>query len=151
MISGYFRSAGLENPSPYVNGVVSVPSVGLIGMEVRFLIDTGSGSTLIGDIDADRMFRYYDVDARSLGEGIPSQGIGGIVPTREVQATLQLEDFSASLRIDILEPVPGQQPSVPSLLGRDVLSHFALLMEERTGRVLLLEPAEADSLQIPQS
>ena len=119
-------------------------------MEVRFLIDTGSGSTLIGDIDADRMFSYYSVDAGSLEEGIPSQGIGGIVPTREVQATLQLEDFSASLKIDILKPIPGQQPAVPSLLGRDVLSYFALIMEERTDRVLILEPDEADSLHIPQ-
>ena len=117
-------------------------------MEVRFLIDTGSDRTLIGDIDSDRMVRYYNVNAGNLEEGIPSQGIGGIVSTREAQATLQLEDFSTSLKIDILEPTPGQQPSVPSLLGRDILSHFALFMEERTNRVLLLEPAEADSLQV---
>ena len=34
-------------------------------------------------------------------------------------------------------------------LGRDVLSRFALFMEERSGRVLLLEPHEAASLQLP--
>ena len=88
------------------------------------------------------------MDAGNLEEGIPSQGIGGIVSTREVQATLQLEDFSTDLKIDILEPVPGQQPSVPSLLGRDILSHFALFMEDRTSSVLLLEPHEADALRI---
>lgn len=33
---------------------------------------------------------------------------------------------------------------MPSVLGRDILSRFALFMEERTQRVLLLEPDEAD-------
>lgn len=148
MIRGYFRPAGPANPSPYVDGAVSIPSFGVIGMNIRFLIDTGSDRTLIGDIDADRMVRHYNIDTGNLEEGVPSRGIGGIVSTREVQVTLQLEDFSTNLTIDILEPIPGQQPSVPSLLGRDILSHFALFMEERANRVLLLEPNEADSLQI---
>lgn len=39
--------------------------------------------------------------------------------------------------------------SIPSLLGRDVLARFALFFEERTGRVLLLEPSEADALELP--
>lgn len=145
MIRGYFLPTSPEEPPP---GLIDIPEAGVVRMEVRFLIDTGSDRTLIGDIDADRMARHYNIDAGNLEEGIPSQGIGGIVSTREVQATLQLEDFSTELNIDILEPIPGQQPSVPSLLGRDILSHFALFMEDRTSRVLLLEPHEADALQI---
>ena len=148
MIREYFRQAGPANPSPYVDGVISIPSISVTEMRIRFLIDTGSDRTLIGDIDADRMVRYYSLDARNLEEGVPSQGIGGIVPTREVGASLHLDHFSTNLIIDVLEPTPGQQPSVPSLLGRDILSHFALFMEERTNRVLLLEPAEADSIQV---
>ena len=50
----------------------------------------------------------------------------------------------------ILEPIPGKLLPIPSLPGRDILSRFALYMEERTGRVLLLEPAEAESLTLPQ-
>lgn len=148
MIRGYFLPTSREAPPPYVIGLIDIPEVGVVGMEVRFLIDTGSDRTLIGDIDSDRMARYYSVNAGNLDEGVPSQGIGGIVSTREAQATLQLEDFSTSLKIDILQPIPGQQPTVPSLLGRDVLSHFALFMEDRTNHVLLLEPAEADALPI---
>ena len=148
MIRGYFLPTSPEGPPPYVIGLIDIPEVGVVRMEVRFLIDTGSDRTLIGDIDADRMARHYNMDAGNLEEGIPSQGIGGIVSTREVQATLQLEDFSTELNIDILEPIPGQQPSVPSLLGRDILSHFALFMEDRTSSVLLLEPTEADALRI---
>ena len=40
-------------------------------------------------------------------------------------------------------------PSMPSILGRDVLSRFALVLEERTHRVLLLEPEEADRVNWP--
>jgi len=39
-------------------------------------------------------------------------------------------------------------PRIPSLLGRDILSHFALFVEERTNRVLLLEAHEADALPL---
>ena len=39
-------------------------------------------------------------------------------------------------------------PRIPFLLGRDVLSHFALFLEERTNRVLLLEAYEADALPL---
>ncbi|MGI8552157.1 MAG: hypothetical protein ACR2PL_15450 [Dehalococcoidia bacterium] len=38
---------------------------------------------------------------------------------------------------------------VPSLLGRDLLSFFALFLEERTRCVLLLDPAEAGGLSLP--
>ena len=65
---------------------------------------------------------------------------------RTAEATLRFDDFSKNLRIDILEPSPDGQFAVPSLLGRDVLAHFALFVEERTRKVLLLEPAEADAL-----
>ena len=46
-----------------------------------------------------------------------------------------------------MPPVLPLRP-VPSLLGRDLLAHFALFMGEHTGRVLLLEPDEAN--QLPQ-
>jgi hypothetical protein len=50
--------------------------------------------------------------------------------------------------LTILEPQVPLLP-IPSLLGRDILARFALVMEERTRRVLLLEPAEADALGLP--
>ena len=48
--------------------------------------------------------------------------------------------------MEILEPPPDARLAIPSLLGRDILSNFALFIEERTDKVLLLEPAEADAL-----
>ena len=190
MIRGYFLPTGSEASPPYVDGLIDIPEIGVVGLEARFLIDTGADRSLLGDDDAGRMLRDYEVDLGRLEDGIPSQGIGGVVATREVQATLGLGDFSTSIRVGeygidlaqlragrqirgiggmtrtrvaqavlefggfstdlqiaMLEPTPGQPIGIPSLLGRDVLSHFALFMEERTDRVLLLEPDEADTLE----
>ena len=149
MIRGYFPVTESESPPPLIDGLIDIPEIGITGLEIRFLIDTGADRSMIGDDDSRRMVQDHRADFTTLEEGIPSQGIGGIVQTREVQATLRLEHFSTDLTIDILEPIPGQQPSVPSLLGRDILSHFALFMEDRANRVLLLEPDEAATLPIP--
>ena len=65
---------------------------------------------------------------------------------RTAEATLWFDDSPITISIDILEPSPDVRFHVPSLLGRDVLAHFALFVEERTRKVLLLEPAEADAL-----
>ena len=111
-----------------------------------FLIDTGADTSLIGDFDASRMVSDFGVDLTDLQSGAPSGGIGGIVATRTAEATLSIGDFTKDLRIDILEPSSETHFAVPSLLGRDVLAHFALFVEERTRKVLLLEPSEADAL-----
>jgi hypothetical protein len=70
-----------------------------------------------------------------------------------VRATLTLDSFRYELSVRILAPRSRAQRQalarIPSLLGRDILSNFALLYEERTDRVLLLTPPEADALQLP--
>lgn len=74
------------------------------------------------------------------------------MPTAHVQANLTLGNFTYPLRLRILAPhTPAQRLAlgrIPSMLGRDMLGHFALFMEERTGRVLLLEPHEANELPL---
>ena len=49
------------------------------------------------------------------------------------------------MSITIIDAIPGPN-SMPSLLGRDILDDFALFMERRTQRVLLLDAGEAESL-----
>ena len=147
MLTGYFQlQDDTPNPRPYLSGFIEFSSIGVAEMKVEFLIDTGADTSLIGDFDAFRMVRDFGVDLTDLQSGPPSEGIGGVVEMRTADATLRLDDFTKNLRIDILEPSPGAQFAVPSLLGRDVLAHFALFVEERTRKVLLLEPAEADAL-----
>ena len=49
---------------------------------------------------------------------------------------------------EVLVPAPGQPTlPIPSLLGRDVISRFALIIDYRTGRVLFLTAAEASQLR----
>ena len=77
----------------------------------------------------------------TLESGLPSTGVGGQAATRTIEAVLTIDSFSTPLTLAIVET---SRP-IPSPLGRDVISLFALFMEERTGRVLLLEPAEAET------
>ena len=115
-------------------------------MEVQFLVDSGANDTMLGYSESQRIFDD-GADLSGLPRGtIP--GVGGFVPIRVVQAKLEFGNLVAHLPLPILEPMRGQPSGVPSLLGRDVLSHFALFMEERTERVMLLEPDEVDGLEV---
>lgn len=80
-------------------------------------------------------------------------GVGGSVDAAAVPATLVLGAQAIEVMLRILVPLPGSPDDtlslMPSVLGRDVLSHFALFLEERTSRVLLLEPDEANRLRLP--
>lgn len=77
--------------------------------------------------------------------GLVVRSIPGVV-----EAVITLDSFSVALTLTIMEPPVGRPiPSIPSLLGRDIISQFALIFEERTNRVLLLEPHEADTLSLP--
>ena len=66
---------------------------------------------------------------------------------------LILDNSTFSLTLRILAPRDRSQQqalsSIPSLIGRDILSQFALFFEERTNKVLLLNPEEADQLNLP--
>ena len=147
MLTGYFSLAeGLPNPRAYLRGAIDVPAVGVVGMQVDFLIDTGADRSIIGSSDASRMVRYFGVDLTELQDGPPSRGIGGAIATKTAEVALAFGAFSKNMRMDILPPSPDDQLAIPSLLGRDVLSQFALFIEERTDKVMLLEPAEADAL-----
>lgn len=64
--------------------------------------------------------------------------------TRTLQAVLTLDSFSAPLLLNLLDPTSPLP--IPSLLGRDMLSRFALYMEERTTMLVLLDPDEADAV-----
>lgn len=147
MIGGYFRGPP-GRLRPYVVARLTIP-VANAARDVHFLVDTGADSTLVAPRDAIALA----LDLRTLPGGPPSVGIGGTTPTAYADATLALGDRTYGLSVRILAPAnPTQRRvlgAVPSLLGRDMLSHFALFLEERTSRVLLLDPLEADALALP--
>ena len=144
MIRGYFSPSG----RPYVDLLVSMPDLDIDEMEIPFAVDTGADRTLIGHWDAIRLSGRYGIDLTRLPAGRRSLGIGGLISTRQTRVSMTIGSFHIDRDIPVIEPIPGRIVGLPSLLGLDILSHFALFMEERTNRVLLLEPAEADSLQV---
>jgi len=147
MIRGYF-STEIGRRRPFIDAIFQFPTIDNRSVEVPLLVDTGADRTILAPRDALRLARRFAIDLTSLPEGTPSTGVGGQADTRTIEAVLTLATFSTPLTLTILEPPPGPLPPIPSLLGRDILSHYALFMEERTSRVLLLEPQEADDLHL---
>ena len=146
MIRGYFATSAAHR-RPFVNAHFDFPSLGLAG-DIPLLVDTGADPTVLAPADAGRL----EIPLAQLPSGPPSAGVGGTTLTVSVPATLTLDARSVAVTMRILTPqTPRQQRTlrrIPSLLGRDILSRFALFMEERSQRVLLLEPHEADALSL---
>ncbi|MBM2827259.1 MAG: Peptidase protein [Dehalococcoidia bacterium] len=147
MIRGYFGGPGARL-RPFVIASVSIPHLQIRGT-VHFLVDTGADTTLLAPRDA----KELGLDINSLPQSPPSMGVGGPTPTASTEATITLDSLSFTISLRILAPTDQRQQRslqfIPSLLGRDIMAHFALFMEERTRRVLLLEPEEVGRLQIP--
>lgn len=143
MIEGYFRSR-----RPYIDISVTMPNLGIVEMDISFAVDTGADRTLIGNRDALLLSASYGVDLSRLPTGRQSFGIGGLSSTRQTRVSMTIGSIHIERDVPILEPIPGRIVGLPSLLGLDILSHFALFVEDRTNRVLLLEPDETDSLPI---
>ncbi len=138
MIRGYF-SGSANAQRPFVNCAIAFPERPNLGsVSVEFLVDTGADVTILSPLDV--MDIGLDVDSLELGP--PSTGLGGSTPMRVVDAQLDVQDYSISLKLHI----PEAQNPIPSLLGRDFISAFALFFQQRTKTLVLLDEAEVQSL-----
>jgi hypothetical protein len=130
---------------PFVTAHLVLRAPQIVG-DVDFLVDTGADSTVLAPTDTLRL----GIDITQLPQGPRSTGVGGMTATVSITAAITPEQQTLSIPLRILAPVNRRQQAalsrIPSLLGRDVLSHFALFFEARTSKVLLLEPHEADAL-----
>lgn len=111
---------------------------------MKLLIDTGADRTVLSPRSALSIGNIL----AAFPPGLSLRGVGGVTTTRSADVEFIMGTFSAALTLTIFSPTVGAL-SMPSVLGRDILSRFALVMEERTDRVLLLEPAEADLINWP--
>ena len=145
MIRGYFLTRR-GRTRPFVDAIVEFPALGR-RLRLRLLVDTGADRTVLSPVDSRRL----GINLAALPAAGVSTGVGGQVPIRVIEATLVLGAFSTPLALTVLESPPGPPAAtaIPSLLGHDILSRFALFMEERSGRIMLLEPREVDSLNLP--
>jgi hypothetical protein len=145
MIRGRFE--GLRR-RPFVTAHLALPSQQIAG-EVSFLVDTGADSIVLAPTDA----LFLGIDTTVLEPGAPTTGVGGRTPTVQADALITLNNRAFKVLLRILAPQSRKQQqalsTIPSLLGRDLLARFALFLEERTNRVLLLDPQEADALTLP--
>jgi hypothetical protein len=122
-------------------------------LRAELLVDTGAETTLLGPQDAFRLDTASGIRLNAQPSGAAVGGIGGDMPVRRIEATLYLggnvlHPFPAQAPLAVCEywSIPASHRHYPSILGRDVLRRYALVVEERSGTVLLLEPAEAARL-----
>ena len=136
MIRGYFRTVRGRN-RPFIRclvGFPSTPNARVIAPE--FLIDTGADRSLLSPRDAIGIGLDFSVLAR----GPASRGVGGETTTLLVESMI----YVARYRIALTLSIPEAQRPIPSVLGRDFIANFALFMEERTSRVLLLDQTDVE-------
>ncbi|MGH2583478.1 MAG: aspartyl protease family protein [Dehalococcoidia bacterium] len=116
-------------------------------VDLHLLVDTGADVTLLAPRDTAAL----GLNLRSFPHS-RSTGIGGTTETAIVPADITLDTHTLSIDLRMLMPQRSAQsrarPTVPSLLGRDVLGQFGLYVDERRNLVLLLEPGEADALNL---
>ena len=142
-MNGYFRLDRSGVLRPYINLDVEFQEPHNVTYNVTFAVDTGADHTLLSPAEGYRLQRYYDFNIHSLNLGPSLAGIGGRVDTRTINATLYLGSYWITMPVPIIDALPGPN-TMPSLLGRDIIDEFALFMERRTERVLLLDDGEVE-------
>ena len=136
MFRGYFTSEGARR-APYLACNFGFPDALHLGMtDVDLLVDTGAETTTLARSVAEGI----GLDLATLPDGGTSTGIGGATATRMTLATISVQGYSVTLWLAIQE---ARHP-VPSILGRDFIRHFALFMEEASGRVLFLDQSDVE-------
>lgn len=145
MILGYFQTEG-RFQRPYVDLILQFPVADNRQLEVSFLIDTGADRTLLSPAEGARLCQRLGIDILSLPFGQPIGGVGGETQTRMIDATLSIGEQLISIALSLVEPPPGYFPTMPSLLGRDILYELSLFMEYRTDSLLLLDDSETEHI-----
>lgn len=149
MTTGYFQTDSAYR-KPYIDIEVSFPDAGNRSLVTAFLIDTGADSTMLSFdilvyIRNELGIDFFDLPVSEK----PISGVGGYVRTRTIRATLTIGNYSTTMPVPIMEPPSGALVAMPSLLGMDILQDFALFIESRSDRVMLLDAAQTERIAFP--
>lgn len=132
-ISGYFQS-----DAPYVLATVIQEDINLAGY-VRFLVDSGASTTVLSQTDAVNLEINCD-HLQQLPGGI--LGVGGVVDAFIIpQITLSFQTDTEIFSIEMNQIYVIRRSSndlknrtssnkIPSLLGRDFLNQYTLIMNQ---------------------
>lgn len=135
---------------PVLGGRIVIPRFS-ITQPIVFVMDTGAASTVLAPGDG----RRINLDYSQLGFTEQSRGVGGSTASASEPAYVVFNSELAGLaiyRIDltILKPDErGGLDSIPSLLGRDVLSRGTVVYSPPEGR-LTFEVLDADVTVPPE-
>jgi predicted aspartyl protease len=144
MLIGRF---GNTSGRPFVAAHVNIPSQRVFG-EVSLLVDTGADSTVLMPVDADRLGVQYG----RLTNTTTSTGMGGESEDFLEQAQLVFRDDADVLHIYDIALVIAKRRSdiliLPSLLGRDVISRWRLLVD-KSANLLTAEIVSSDDQMHP--
>ncbi|MYE53737.1 MAG: hypothetical protein F4X34_00880 [Chloroflexi bacterium] len=140
MIEGYFRLMGAYR-RPFIDVDVSLPGASSLPIRIAFEVDTGADRTVLSPWDGQRLYDSFGLDIRTMPQGNPIGGIGGIVQTRTVRATLVLGSYQTTMPLHVVDLPPGPS-DMPSLIGRDIIYDFALFMEHSADTLHLLRTGE---------
>jgi hypothetical protein len=136
-IRGFFRK---EDNAAYV--IATLLSLGLdTHSPVRFLIDTGASRTIISDMDAIKLGIDHSLLPKSKAGTI---GIGGVVDTyfiKNVKLIFKTQEGVHAEKLDEIFILKHKESDekikrIPSLLGRDILNKYKLLLDRRNNKVI---------------
>jgi predicted aspartyl protease len=131
--AGYFTENGL----PYVPADLILPRLGVVA-KVRFLVDTGSVSTVLHSDDADDMGCPFD----ELVLPTTLEGVGGAVTYYRESALVKLghEDDGPDFAVEISIAKPDSSAGgLDSLLGRDILNRLRMEYDFPQGWLTLVQ------------
>lgn len=144
MIRGFF-DVDFPTPLPKAWIGVALPEIAPDWTPVDFVIDSGASVTCLHPADARgrlglTMERYRELEQVAPPDRSIS-GISGLVEYFVVPAQyLLVHEDGAVRRIDAhirtAPPRPGDE-RIPSLIGWDILQHFRIVLDRRTGEVEL--------------
>ena len=135
---------------PVLGGRIVIPRFG-IAQPIVLVVDTGAASTVLAPADGKRL----NLDYSQLRFTKQSRGVGGSTASASEPAYVMFYSEQAGLvvyRIDltILKPGEGGEfDSIPSLLGRDILSRGRVVYSPPEGR-LTFEVLDADMTVPPE-
>jgi len=129
---------------PFITGFIVLPRL-MLGDEISFLVDTGADRTVIQPRDAVKL----GIEHQRTFAGAPvvvSRGIGGNAE-EYVEPGLVLfrhndEKWDHLLVLLYFAKPTPENASDPSILGRDVISYYRLVFEQRAGLVTLANTAQ---------
>ena len=153
-VTGHFIEAvaGDRSPHSLTPFVLVRFGLGRLDPAIAMLVDTGADTTALGPRDALALLgrSYLDMDFDHGPGSIRVRGFGGgegsalVSPMELWLRDTDGIDFPVLLNVAITKPSPAQPGDrgnwqLPSLLGRDILSHFDLALSYNPPAVSLTE------------